>query len=325
MSPFTRYLPTSEQLSASSEASRVQHNKAGKYFWPILPLLLLWHPVLAQEMEPRAYSRSPVGTQFVLLSYAYQTGDVLFDSSLPLQDVSVKLGAGSVGYGRVFGIAGRQANISALVPYVNGTVRGTVFEERREVSRSGLGDVRLRFSTVLKGGPALSPSEFARYQPRTIIGVSLTVVAPTGQYDPARLVNIGSSRWAIKPEVGLSKPFGRWTTEVAGGIWFFTENKNFFGDSRRSQRPLASFQAHAIYTLKRRMWVSVNGTYYAGGRTVLNDVVNADAQKNSRVGATFSLPLNDRQSLKVVWAKGVTARFGGNLNTIGVAWQYAFF
>jgi Putative MetA-pathway of phenol degradation len=276
-------------------------------------------------MEPRAYSRAPLGSQFIVFSYSYQTGDVLLDSSLPLRDVSVKFNATALGYGRTFGLAGRQANVSVVVPYINGRAEGTVFEDRLAVRRSGLGDVRLRLSTILKGGPALRPREFASYKPATQIGASITVVAPTGQYDPRRLVNVGSNRWAFRPEVGLTKPIGRWTMEVVSGIWLFTGNNNFFGGNRRKQKPLTSIGGHVIYTLRPRMWTSVNATYYTGGRTIVNDVVNADVQKNSRVGATFSFPLSQRSSIKVAYAKGVTARFGGHLSTIGVAWQYAWF
>src|SRR5262245_32617849 len=291
----------------------------------LLLVLSMAAPILAQEMEPRAYSRAPVGTQFVVFSYAYQTGDVLTDAALPLSNVKVKLSAGSMAYGRTFGLLGRQANVSIFSSYVRGRVSGTVFEEQREVRRSGLGDVRLRFSTILLGGTALTPREFASYKPKTVVGVSVTVVAPTGQYDPRRLVNIGANRWSFKPEVGVSTPLGRWTFEMAGGVWLFTANNNFFGGSRREQKPLASLQANTIYTLRRRMWISGNATYYAGGRTEVNGVSNNDVQGNSRVGATFSFPVSQKQSIKVVWAKGVTARFGGDLNTVAIAWQYTWF
>jgi len=291
----------------------------------IIMVLTLGPAIFAQEMEPRAYSRAPVGSQFIVFTYAYQNGDVLLDSSLPLRDVSVKLNSGAMGYGRTFGLAGRQANVSVLVPYILGRATGTVFEEQHEVRRSGLGDVRLRFSTILKGGPALSPREFTSYKPRMLLGVSLTIVAPTGQYDPRRLVNPGSNRWAIKPEVGLSKPSGRWTLELVSGIWIFTDNENFFGGSRREQKPLTSFGGHVIYTIRPRMWASVNATYYTGGRTTVNGIVNEDTQKNSRIGATYSFPLNNRQSIKVAYASGLTTRFGGHLKTIGVGWVYAWF
>lgn len=279
----------------------------------------------AQEMEPRSYSPAPVGTQFVLLTYGHQSGDVLLDASLPLKDVSIKFNAASFAYGRTFNLAGRQANVAVLCPYLWGTVEGTVFEDQIMVRRSGGGDLRFRFSTLLKGGAALGPREFAQRKRSTIIGGSISIIVPTGQYDPGRLVNPGSNRWAFKPEIGISKPKDRWTFEIMGGAWFFTTNKSFLGNSRRAQKPMASFQGSVIYTLRRRMWVSGNATFYRGGSTVINEKANEDRQENARVGATFSLPLNQRQSLKVVWAKGVTTRIGGNLNTIAIGWQYTWF
>jgi Putative MetA-pathway of phenol degradation len=277
-----------------------------------------------QEMEPRAYSPSPVGSQFVLITYAHQTGDVLLDSSLPLRDVDVKFNAGSIAYGRTFSFVKHQANAAVLFPYIWGTASGTVFEDQVNVRRSGGGDVRLRLSMLLKGGEALQREEFASRKPKTIVGAGLSVVIPTGQYDPARLVNPGSNRWAFKPEIGISKPLGRWTMEAMGGAWLFAANKNFLNGSQRQQESLFSLQGHLIYTLRRRMWISVNGTYFSGGRTKINGVFNEDRQKNARVGATFSLPLTQQQSLKFAWAKGVTTRIGGDLNTFAVGWSYVW-
>src|SRR3982751_1544770 len=52
------------------------------------------HAALGQELEPRAYSPSPVGVNFSLLAYAHSTGEVLTDPSVPIQDVEAKLNAG---------------------------------------------------------------------------------------------------------------------------------------------------------------------------------------------------------------------------------------
>lgn len=281
--------------------------------------------IVGQEMEPRAYSPAPIGTQFVLAAYGHQNGDVLLDSSLPLRDVKVSLNVATIGYSRTFSLAGKQANVAVLVPYIWGNASGTVFEDNINVRRSGGGDLRLRFSTLLVGGEALQPKEFATRKPGMILGASLSIIAPTGQYDPARLVNPGSNRWAFKPEVGVSKPRGRWTMELMGGTWLFTPNRNFFGGARREQKPLLSLQGHLIYTLRPRTWLSVNGTYFAGGRTEINGALNEDRQRNARIGATFSLPLTRQQSIKFAWAKGVTTRIGGDLNMFVAAWQYTWF
>jgi hypothetical protein len=279
----------------------------------------------AQEMEPRAYSRAPVGTNYLIYTYGYQAGDILTDSSTPLQDVSVKLHSISAGYGHTFNFFGRQGNIGVFLPLLVGRATGTVFEQRHEVSRSGIGDMRVRFSANLIGGPALSPKEFAAYKPKTTIGASLTLITPTGEYDPRHLVNLGSNRWAFKPEIGISKPMGRWTLEAAGGVWLFTENSNFFGSSRREQAPLLSLQGHVVYTFKPRMWLATGATFYRGGHTIIDGIRKEDSQSNSRIGATFSYPIKSRHSIKLVLASGLTTRFGGKLRTIAVGWQYSWF
>lgn len=282
-------------------------------------------PAQCQDMEPRAYSRAPVGAQSVLLTYAYQSGDFLTDAALPLQDVSIHMNSASVGYARTFGLAKKQANFGIAIPYIYANVQGRVFETQQEVTRSGLGDLRVRLTTHLFGAPALTPKEFAAHKSRTLVGASLSMVVPTGQYDPRRLINLGSNRWAFKPEVGISKPWGPWTVEVAGGAWLFTANKKFFGGVRREQKPLLSLQGHLIYTIRPRMWAAVDATYYNGGRTVVNGKRNADIQNNSRLGATFSYPIGQHNSLKFIWARGVTTRIGGNVNTIAVGWSYSWF
>jgi outer membrane putative beta-barrel porin/alpha-amylase len=278
----------------------------------------------AQDMEARAYSPAPVGANVAVFVYSFQTGDVLFDPSIPLKDVKVTLNATAVGYGRTLGLFGRQTTVSAALPYAWGRVRGTVFEQAAEITRSGLGDLRLRVAVNLMGSPALSPREFAARKPATTLGASFSVILPTGQYDPRRLVNLGVNRFAFKPEMGLSQPVGRWTLELNAGAWFFTDNKDFFGGVRREQKPIATLQGHVVYTIRARMWLACDGTYYTGGRTILNGVLNQDLLRNSRIGVTFSLPVTRTQSFKVSWAKGLTALVGGDLNTITIGWQYAW-
>jgi len=276
-------------------------------------------------MEPGAYGRAPVGTQFVQFTYAYQTGDVLVDSSLPLRDVSIELHAPSLAYGRTIDLFGKQTNFAAAMPYIKGSAQGVVFENLTKVTRSGLGDLRLRFAVNLHGSPALAPREFAKQKRKTVVGASVSVVAPTGQYDPARLVNLSSNRWAFKPEVGISKPMKKWTVEAAAGAWLFTPNNNFFGGRRREQSAMMSLQGNLIYTFKPRMWIAGSGTYYRGGHTTVNGVENTDSQSNSRYGGTFSYPFGKHHSLKLAASKGLTARFGGKLSSVAVGWQYVWF
>jgi hypothetical protein len=162
----------------------------------------------AQDLEPRAYSPSPVGMNIALLSYLYSSGGVVTDPSVPIQNIDAKINTAVLYYGRTFGLLGRSANASVILPYVWGKVAGDVFEEHREITRSGAGDQRLRLAVNLFGTPALSPQEFAARRPQTTLGASLTIGVPLGQYNRAHLINLGANRWAFKPELGLSHPLG---------------------------------------------------------------------------------------------------------------------
>jgi hypothetical protein len=279
-----------------------------------------------QELEPRAYSPSPIGTTFVVLSATRSSGGVFTDASIPIDDVAATLGVLGLSVGRTFAIAGKQTLALGAVPITWGTASGQVGEDRREVSRRGLADPRVRVSVILSGSPAMKPADFGRAPRRTIVGASVTVGLPLGQYDNAKLVNLGSNRWALKPEVGISYPRGRWTMDGFVGVWIFTDNDHFFpGESIRHQDPIGGVQGHLSYTLGRRAWLAVNATWYTGGRSRINGVAKADLQRNTRVGATWAQPVGRRQSLKVSYSAGATTRTGVDFRTITAAWQVVIF
>lgn len=277
---------------------------------------------LAQEIEPRAFVPSPAGVTFVAVAYARSTGGVLTDPSLPVDNVEAEINSSAIGVGHTFGLAGRLASAAVVLPRIAGRFTGTLDGENAEASRSGLGDLKLRFSANLIGTPALTPAEFARRKATTTLGVALTVSAPTGDYHPDKLVNIGTNRWAVKPEIGVAYPSGRWYFEAIGGVWLFGDNDNFFGGQRREQDPLASIQGHVSYTFRPKLWLAFNATYYDGGRTTIDDVLKDDRQSNSRYGLTLSVPLSRTQSLKFHWNDGASTRIGSDFTTYGIAWQY---
>ena len=279
----------------------------------------------SQELEPRAYSPAPIGTNFALFALGHSKGEVLPDPSTPVQDVEAKLNAGVAGYGRTFGILGHQASFVIAAPYVWGDVSGEVFEESRTVSRSGLADLKMRIAANLIGGEALTLQEFRKRTPRTTLGVSLSVSAPTGQYDPDKLVNIGTNRWAFKPEIGLTIPRDQWMFDLFAGVWLFSDNPDFFGGVHREQDPMPTMQAHVSYTFRPQLWLALDTTYYWGGETTANGVPAEDRKENARVGLTLSVPVAKGQSIKLSWSEGATARLGSNFSTYGLAWQYSWF
>jgi hypothetical protein len=288
--------------------------------------VVIWSALaVAQEMEPRTYSAVPIGTNFVVADYARSSGDILFDPSLPVTNLHATINTYSLGLSHSFGLLDHVASVAFSVPYANANLTGNVEGVPGQAYRSGLGDVRFRLAVNLLGGPALTPAEFAQRSPGTIVGVSVSVIAPTGQYAPSRLINVGSNRWAFKPEVGMSQPLGNWFVEGAAGVWLFTDNTDFFGGRRRSQDPLPVFQWHGGYTWRPGLWLAADMTYFTGGQTSVNGVQDNDVQRNVRYGVTLSFPLSAQWSGKLAWSHGLTTSIGGNFQTISVALQYRWF
>ena len=279
----------------------------------------------AQQLTPRAYAPAPIDVNVVGIPFAYQTGSVITDPSLPIQNVEAKVDIVTAFYERTFAFFGREASAAVVLPWVWAKATGDIFEQARSISRSGQGDMALRLAANILGGPARNRAEFLQAPEETTLGASLAVEMPTGQYDGTKLVNIGTNRWAFRPEVGFSQPAGRWRFDLYAGVWFFTANEDYFGGNRRTQEPLVAIQMHVIYTIPPGLWLALDGTWYGGGQTTVQGVLNANRQENTRIGATVAVPLGHGHWLKAAWAKGAVVRFGQNFTTVGVTYQYVWF
>lgn len=273
-------------------------------------------------MEPKAYSASPIGANFLVGSFTHSTGAIVFDPTLPVSDVSATVNGYAVAVGHSFPLFGDLALLTFALPYATADVSGKIQEQAASTSRSGLADSQLRFSINLIGNPAMAPREFARAPRKPIVGASLTVRAPTGQYYDTKLINIGNNRWAFKPEVGISIPIRRLDADLYGGVWLFTANDDYYpGGLHRTQDPVVTLQAHVSYTLKPRLWVAFDSTWYSGGSSQVEGGHPSTSQNNSRAGVTLSMPVGRRYSLKLAYGSGVIVRTGTNFTTYAVAWQ----
>ena len=280
----------------------------------------------AQDLEPRAYAASPVGLSFLAVIAGHSSGGVVVDPSLPVEDAHATVNSLGVGFGTTFDLLGRTALAVSALPIAWADASGRVGENAAQVSREGLADPRIKLSVNLIGGRALSAGEFAKVQRRTIVGVSLTAIPPLGQYDRTKLINLGANRWAFKPEIGISRLVRhKWTLDGYAGIWLPMANHEFYpGTSHRTQRPIVALQAHVSYTARPGLWIAGDGTWYSGGRTTVDGIEQSDLQRNSRLGATVSLPLARQQSLKINGSIGATTRSGSDFRTIAVAWQMSW-
>jgi hypothetical protein len=276
----------------------------------------------AQEAEPRSYSNTPVGVNFLIAGYLYTQGKIAFDPELSIADAKFHSHTEALAYVRSLDVFGKSAKFDVILPYSSFSAKALVGGQPREREMSGFGDPRFRFSINLLGAPALSAKEFANYKQDLIVGVSLQVSAPLGQYDDSKLLNLGNNRWSFRPELGISKAWGSWTAEFAPSVFYFTDNTDFFNGRTFAQAPIYFVRGHIIYNFASGVWVSLDGSYISGGRTTVNGVRGDNEQTNTRAGLTLALPVDRQNSIKFNASTGISTRTGSEFSAFGVAWQY---
>ncbi len=278
----------------------------------------------AQDLEPRTYANTPVGLNFLIVGYSYSQGGLSTDPSIPLQNAKLQTNSSVFAYARSLDMFGLSGKFDVVLPA--SWLSGSAMLAGQSVERttSGFGDPRFRFSINLYGAPALSLDEFKDYQQDVIVGASVQVTAPGGEYTPEKLVNIGSNRWSVKPELGISKRLGPVTLELSVDGTFYTDNDEFLGNHTRSQDPIYAVQGHIIYSFPYGIWGALDGTFYAGGRTSIDGKQDNNMQENTRLGATIALPIGRNYSTKLYWSTGAVTRFGTSFDTVGIIFQYRF-
>jgi hypothetical protein len=285
-------------------------------------------PLCGQDLSPRAYVITPVGFNAVTLTWSYFNGGVNFNGSVPITGATGIYNISSFTYYHSFRFFGRSANMAASLPYAVGNFQGKLQQEQRTVYRSGLVDFGARFSVNLVGGPAMPAEKFAKWKQKVLLGVSLKIIAPTGQYDAAKLVNWGINRWAFKPELGYSQQWGYWLVDAYAGAWFYTTNPASYAvplPRPQTEQPIGALEGHLSRNFKYGTWASLDANFWWGGITSLSGVQNlATKQTGSRIGATVAWRFSKHQSLKISYSNGTYIRFGGNYQVVQAAWQYSW-
>jgi hypothetical protein len=276
----------------------------------------------AQSIEPRTYTNAPVGINFLIAGYAYAEGGLSVDPTVPLTNANLRTHSTVLGYARTLDLWGQSGKFDLIVPYAWLSGNAEYAGQPVERETTGFGAPLLRLSMNFIGAPALSVKEFAAYRQDLIVGGSVQVGLPSGQYDADKLVNIGSNRWFVKPELGVSKAWGPLTLELATAATIFGDNEDFFGGQLLEQDPIYSLQGHLVYSFRSGIWAALTGTYFTGGRTTIDGVEGNDLQKTSRAGLTLALPVNRHHSIKLYASTGHSIRTGTDFDAIGAAWQY---
>jgi hypothetical protein len=287
--------------------------KCKRLVFTLLVLGVLWLPnkLYAQFTDPRTYDNTPVGVNQLELAYSYAHANASIDTSIIVSGAELNLNLGTIEYTRYFGFFHRASWIEASVPLagLNGSVTGTNLRG----SATGAGDSGFELAVLLAGGPALSVTQFPTYKPATSLGVSLSVTAPTGQYNANKVLNLGSDRWSFKPEIGISHPFGaghKWVLDAYANAYFYTDNTSYHGTEVLRQQALPGVEGHISYPFTPKLWAALDTRYSFRGDSLVNGIDQNNSQQNFILGSEVSLSVNSRNLLVFEFAKALVHQNG---------------
>lgn len=260
---------------------------------------------LAQDLDPKRWSHLPTEMNFAGGGYAFTRADICFDPVLRLENVEMEMNTWVLKYIRTFAFLQKSARVEFAQGFNEGSWKGLVDGIPSSIKRSGLSDSFMRFAINLLGSPPLKGKEYAVYragvEKETLAGIALAVQLPTGDYMDNKLINLGTNRFTFGPQLGLEHTRGKWSMEVTGSVWLFTDNDEFYKGKKLEQNPLYTAQIHLVHTFRPGIWTGVSLGYVSGGESILNGVEKHDRKES--LGCSFSLnyPIAKQVGLKVAY------------------------
>ena len=280
---------------------------------------------IAQELTPRLFWPTPKGTKVFVAGYSYSAGGVLLDYSIPIEDADTSINTGVLAYTQTLDLFGRTSNILLNLPYSDGSAKGLLLGDPVSTEFSAFGDLGVTLNVNLKGAPTMNREDFLKFRanPQPIIGTSLKVVFPTGNYDSNKLINVGANRWAARFKLGavlLLKP--KWLLELSASVSWFGDDDDFLMGTKE-QEPIYALETNLIKRIRPGFWASLDVTFWQGGRQTINGNPLSNSQRNVKIGGTMVFPFLGRHAIKVGYVNGVITRYGDDLDQFLLSYQVA--
>ena len=282
------------------------------FVWCLNLSFILGLPSLcfAQELEPRRWSHLPTGTNFLGAGYSYTDANIFLDPVLRIEDAKMKMHTWGMKYTRTFELFQKSGRIDYAQAYQRGQWDGLLNGTPASTERSGLSDSILRLAINLYGAPPLEIQEFEAYRAKvdveTIFGAALVVHLPTGEYMSDKFINLGTNRFTFRPQFGVVHNRGKWSFELTGAVWLYTDNNDFYNGMKLEQDPYFTSQIHLVYTIRPGLWSSVSGGYGYGGRSTLDGIKKDDRKENLAWALSVGCPITRQLGVKVVYLSSRT-------------------
>ena len=284
----------------------------------------LWATRASAQVPPRFYWKSLSGANAVPLIVNSISGNTNpFDPShLVTPGAKVDATLALPGYARTFSLGGRAALVAVLAEM--GRISGEVAAGDQTVRETalGFGDPMIEVDVNLVGRPAQKNLVDAmRYEPGFSLDVIADLAVPVGEYDNTRSLNLGQNRWygrvgaPIVWQLGPWVPGRRTTLELLPAVWFFGTNDDFVGKTL-STDPIFQVDAHLTRDFTERIWGSLDGAWYTGGKATI-DGVQGDKLDNLGIGLTLGYQINDNLALTVGYKSTINDGAPGDLQMDG--------
>lgn len=290
--------------STSHKEPKVRHTlSASALISRVLLLLVVAAPLAAEELEPRRWSHVPINTNFVGGGYAYTEGDIKLDPVLRIESATHKRDTLALQYRRSFEMFDRSAQIMVAHSQHNAIWRGTLDGRTTQVQRVGAGDPIVQLSINLIGAPPLQGKDYLDYRvsldSETVVGASLSVQLPLGEYKEDKLLNLGGNRYVTRARMGVTHTRGQWDVELTGAVWHYSDNDEFFGETRLEQELFGFVQSHVIYHVSNRQWLGASLGYGHGGETRVDGIDKDDSKKDVAWALSWGYTLAPRFGMKL--------------------------
>jgi Putative MetA-pathway of phenol degradation len=242
----------------------------------------------AIDILPRDYYALPSGTNITAMYYDFIHANQLNVSSGPTfrNDTNLTSNVGIFRQVHFGDIGGRSWAAQVVVPF--GAESGQIGGAKLD-GTGGLGDVMMSFGMSLLPHP----------DPAWNVAVSVYVSAPTGDYSPARTLNLGSNRWSFNPQIGYTQAIGaHFWLDGALDVITYTENHDVGGaGATLSQAPTFQAQLWMSWLPDDASLVSVGYAGNVGGTRTVNHLATGVKTQSQQVRLAYSRFLSERFQL----------------------------
>jgi hypothetical protein len=281
--------------------------------------------IFSQDLNPWVYGNLPIKMNAAAINYTFSTGNVLGDPGAPIQDFNLNTNILAVGYLRTFSFFGKLGRVQVIIPF--SFMSGSLKFRGRDTSgsRTGFNDVSLRLGLNIFGSPPLEIQDYRKFRQEKILGASLVITIPVGQYYTEKLINIGSNRWGFRPEIGASIRVGQFYLETYAAVKFSTKNSEYLTNKTLRQSPLYGIQMHINHTFKNYMRLAFSLAYINGGQTSVNDVNNDDYIRHLRTGLTFGMSFSPFHSVSLQLNTSLFTNVSLDYKSVNLTYTYTWF